>query len=340
MTNIPYRVEPFQPIDAEKVSRLFLDVYGDAYPVKMVYHPEMLIAALKGGHYFPFVVRSDFDSIVAYGALYQSTPYKGIYEFGQGVVSSDVRGGGIGRLLFEYVEKYIQILPESETYFGEAVCNHTHTQKAGAMIKTIETGIEIDLMPAELYKKDPTVTGRVAVLDMFRSFVLKPHNVYTPEVYEDIIRYIYDGFDDSRSIIVSAENMPTDEPTEMSTKVFEFAGVARITVTMAGSDFEEVFAVKEGDLLNRNIKIIQVWLKSSWPWIGEAAGMLRNKGYFFSGVFPRWFDVDGLMLQKVPAQPNWDGIRLYSDRAERIRTFIHDDWHSIRKNKIIQGSPQ
>lgn len=336
MTDVlSYRVEPFQPIDAEQVSHLFIEVYGDAYPIKTVYHPEMLIAAFESGNYFPFVVRADFNSIVAYGALYRSTPYKGIYEFGQGVVSSDVRGGGIGRLLFEYVAEYIQTLPESEAYFGEAVCNHTHTQKAGAMIKTIETGIEIDLMPGEIYKKDPAVTGRVAVLDMFRSFVPKVHNVHVPEVYEDIIRYIYNGFDDSRSITVSTEGLPSDKPTEMSTRVFKFAGVARIAVTMAGSDFEQVFTVKEQDLLNQNIKVIQVWLKSSWPWIGEAAGILRKNGYFFSGVFPRWFDVDGFMLQKVPSQPNWEGICLYSDRAEKIYNFIHDDWGDVRKNKII-----
>ncbi len=332
MADSPYRVEPFRPADAEKVTQLFLEVYGDAYPVKNVYHPEELIAAFEGGRYFSFVVCTDSRDIVAYGALYHSAPYKGIYEFGQGIVSSKVRGGGIGRVLFEYVEKYIQTLPGSEVYFGEAVCNHTHTQKAGTMIKTIETGIEIDLMPGEIYRKDTAVTGRIAVVDMFRSFVSKPHRVYVPEVYEDAVRSIYAGFDDSRTIALSAADLPSRRSTEISVRVFDFAGVARMTVNEAGSDFEEVFASTEEPLLNEKMTILQVWLKSSWPWIGRAVESLRSRGYFFCGVFPRWFDEDGLMLQKVSGQPNWEGIHLYSERAEGIYSFIRDDWDKTRNS--------
>ena len=204
------------------------------------------------------------------------------------------------------------------------------------MIKTIETGIEIDLMPGEIYKKDPTVNGRVAVLDMFRSFTQKPHAVYVPEVYEDIIRYIYSGFDDSRTIASSTANLPPDQSTELSSKVFEFAGVARVTVHITGSDFEQIFTLNEHSLLNQDIKIIQVWLKSSWPWIGEVVKILQRKGYFFGGVFPRWFDVDGLLLQKVSGQPNWKGIHLYSDRAENIFRSIRDDWDGLQKNNILR----
>jgi hypothetical protein len=334
MADSSYRVEPFRPGDAEKVSRLFFEVYGGAYPIKTVYDPEQLIAAAESGHYFPFVVRTEFDRIMAYGALYRSAPYAGIYEFGQGIVSSDVRGAGIGRLLFEYVAEYIQTLPGSEIYFGEAVCNHAHTQKAGAIIKTIETGMEVDLMPAELYRNDHSVTGRVAVLDMFRTFVQKPHSVHVPEVYEETLSYIYSGFDDKRTIIVSAGNPPSDQSTEMSTRVFEFAGVARILVAEAGSDFEQVFNVNEEPLLNGSVRVLQVWLHSSWPWIGKVVEILRKKGYFLGGVFPRWFDVDGLLMQKVLGQPNWEGIHLYSERAQKIYRSIRDDWNSVHKSPI------
>jgi hypothetical protein len=336
MEDNPYRVEPFRPGDAEKVSRLFLEVYGDAYPIKTVYEPGKLIAAVEGGHYFPFIVRGDADRIVAYGALYRSAPHAGIYEFGQGIVSSQVRGGGIGRLLFEFVAEYIQTLPGSETYFGEAVCNHAHTQKAGAMIRTIETGMEIDLMPAGIYRHDPTVTGRVAVVDMFRSFVPKPHTVHVPEVYEDILRYIYNGFDDRRRILLSTAGLPSAGSTEMSVKVFDFAAVARILVTSSGPDFEQVLAVKEESLLKQNMKVIQVWLNASWPWVGAAAEILRKRGYFLGGAFPRWFDVDGLLLQKVVGQPNWEGIHCYSERTETICRAVRDDWEALGETRMVK----
>jgi len=327
----PYTVEPFQPVDAEKVSSLFSEVYGDAYPIKTVYDPEQLVAAFETRRYFPFLVRTPSNMIIGYGALYNSAPYKGIFEFGQGVVSPDFRSAGIGRLMFEYVAEYAPALPGSEMYFGEAVCNHTHTQKAGALIQTIETGIEVDLMPGEVYDKFKKTSGRVAALDMFRTFVPKPHTVYVPEVYENIFRYIYGGFDDTRKLVVSAGESPSAQATQISAQIFDFAGVARIAVTMAGDDFEQAFDTEEHVIINRQIGVIQVWLKLSCPWIRESVEVLRRRGYFFGGLFPRWFDEDGLLVQKIIGQPNWEEIHLYSARSEKILSFIYDDWRNTHK---------
>jgi hypothetical protein len=332
MANDSFIVEPFKTADAKDVPDLFYEVYGDSYPVKMVYNPEQLITSFESGMYFPFVVRIDPNRIIGYGALYKSAPYEGIYEFCQGAVSQHFRGAGIGQMLFDFVEKYIPALPGSEMYFGEAVCNHTHTQKAGAIIKTIETGIEIDLIPGDTYKEDRTVSGRVAVLDMFRTYVPKPHTVYVSGIYENIVRDIYNGFDDSRTLITSAENAPSDLTTEMSVQVIDSAGIARIAVNKIGSDFLRVFEKEDDILLNRGIMVIQVWFKSSCPWIGEGVETLRKRGYFFGGVFPRWFDEDGFLMQKVAGSPNWEGIHLYSTEAKKILSFIYNDWINTKKH--------
>jgi hypothetical protein len=45
--------------------------------------------------------------------------------------------------------------------------------------------------------------------------------------------------------------------------------------------------------------VIQVWLKFSSPWNGKVVDILRRKGYFLGGSLPRWFDEDGLLMQKV-----------------------------------------
>ena len=51
-----------------------------------------------------------------------------------------------------------------------------------------------------------------------------------------------------------------------------------------------------------------------------------HRGYFLGGVLPRWFDGDGLMMQKLYAKPHFDTIRLYSQRAEKLLAFIKKDW--------------
>ena len=101
-----FEVQPFHPADAEQVALLFRKVYGESYPVRMVYDPVQLVAACESGRYFPFVVRAADGHVVGYGALFPSAPFGGVYEFGQGVVSAEFRGAGIGRLLFEHVEQF------------------------------------------------------------------------------------------------------------------------------------------------------------------------------------------------------------------------------------------
>lgn len=332
-TNTLCHFEPFQPADAEQVTRLFVEVYGDAYPIRRVYDPQQLIQAAQSGTYFPFVARTDEGRVVSYAALCQSAPFKGIYELVQGIVSSDFRGGGIGRAMFEHVEHLLTTLPGAETYFGESVCNHLYTQKTSALIKSIETGLEVDLMPGAVYANDTPDTGRIAVLDGFRTFVSKPHHVYLPQAYEEIIRYIYDGFDDHRTLSVAADIIPEGEQTELSIKLFEQISVGRLALTSVGSDLEEVLSTHERALAQQQTKVLQLWVPSTWPWLGSLVDRLRARGYFFGGVFPRWFDDDAIMLQKLSGQPNWEGIKLYSDRAQNIRNAVYADWLQTRQHR-------
>ncbi len=327
-----FSVEPFRPDDAGLVPVLFREVYGDEYPVRMVDDPDEMIAALGAKTYFPFVVRLSPDRIIAFGALYTSAPYKGIYEFGQGAVSPEFRSAGLGRLLFEYVGGYTPTLPGAEMYFGEAVCNHTHTQKAGSLIHTIETGIEVDLLPGKIYTKFQKIEGPVAVVDMFRTYVPKHHTVYLPKIYEDILRLIYEGFDDSRTVEAATDEPPASPATRFSTRVFRTAGVARIGVVQAGADFASAFDAETGAIQrDAGIRVIQVWLNLSWRGLSPMVDALRNRGFFFGGLFPRWFDEDGLMLQKVTGEPNWKDIQLYSARSGEILKFIQGDWADVQK---------
>jgi hypothetical protein len=57
-----------------------------------------------------------------------------------------------------------------------------------------------------------------------------------------------------------------------------------------------------------------------------AVDILRSKGYFFGGVFPRWFDEDGLLMQRLVCEPYFDAIQLYSDEAKEILSIVKEDW--------------
>lgn len=326
MSKRGYTIDLFKPSDAAGVAHLFKKIYGDGYPVKIVYNPEQLVAGFESGEYIPVLARTPDNRIVGYTSVYRSAPHRGLYEVGQTLVLPDYRKTPVAGLLFRYITRVVPTIPGLEVLFCEGVCNHTHTQRAGIMFKHVETAIEIDLMPAEAYEKEQAASGRVSTLDMFRTFVQKPHVVYVPEVYEDYSRYVFNGLDDSRTVSVSTDDLPSGGSTEIATQVFDFAQLARVTVDEIGVDFEGAFDTEEKRLEDRHCKVIQVWLKLSWPWIGAVVDILRNRGFFLGGILPRWFGKDGFLMQKVLVQPNWEGINLHTDRARHILRFIKDDW--------------
>jgi len=182
----------------------------------------------------------------------------------------------------------------------------------------IETAIEIDLMPAQAYEKEKSASGRVSTLPMFITFIPRPHIVHIPEMYKEYLGYIYEGLDDNRSFSLSKDNLPSSLKTRIDTEIFDFAQVARMTIHETGYDFESVFVSEEQHILSQNVEVIQVWLKLSWPWIGRAVVLLKNNAYFFGGIFLQWFGEDGLFMQKILSQPNWEGINLFSERAKKF----------------------
>jgi len=322
-------VSIFRHEDARGVADLFFEIYGNDYPIKTVYNPEELIDAFEKMDNIPVVARTHEGRIVGYVAMFRSAPHQRLYEAGQGLVLPSFRNIGIAALMNKYLCDTLAKRFLIDAVFGEAVCHHTHMQRAWAAYGTIETAVEVDLMPASAYKKEKSASGRVSTLDMFRTYIPKHHKIYIPPIYSDVMRLIYASYDDTREFSMSSEKIPSSEQqTTLNTQVFEFAGVARIAVYQAGFDFNEAFYREVSQLANMGTEVIQVWLRLSCPWIDDIVHVLRKMGFFFGGVLPRWFDDDGLLMQKVTGIPNWDGITLYSDHAKRILDYVRSDWQN------------
>lgn len=320
----------FRPEDAPAVVALFKRVYGDSYPVKLVYDAGGLIKAFEERSNIPGVGRTPSGETVGYCAYYRSAPNPAVYEAGQGLVLPAFRNQGIVSRILAYLNEMAPRL-DAEAVFGEAVCNQTYMQTATRQeLHYIETALEIDLMPAEAYTVEKSATGRVAALLMFRVMKERSQIAYLPECYEQQLRYMYSGFDVQPEFGSPDAALPAIA-TEMDVQVFDFAKVARLTVKQTGTDFAEVVEAKEADILGQGVLVFQVWVRLSWPWIDEVVGILRKRGYFLGGPLPRWFGQDGLLMQKIAGRPNWEGIKLYSDRAQRILEIVQADWTNTEK---------
>lgn len=155
-----FYVDTFRPEDAEGIVRLFRSVYGEGYPIRLFYDREEIIAANRDGSYISIVARTHSGEVIGVSHLYRSAPYKRLYEVGVGLVMKDYRNSGASKATMSYL--FNEFAPRNgniEELFGEAVCNHVFMQKTIELFRSVETAIEVALMPSEAYtaeKSAPT----------------------------------------------------------------------------------------------------------------------------------------------------------------------------------------
>ncbi len=325
-----FEVSDFRYEDADGIVRLFRTVYGEQYPIRLFYDPQAIIDANAAGEYYSMVARTTSGNIVGVNHLFRSTPYPSLYEIGVGLVLKEYRNTRAFTRLSEYLfDEFIPRKDNIEETFGEPICNHVYTQKAAARFKHVITAMEVALMPAAAYAKEKSATGRVAALVTFRCFKPNPHRIYVPEPYAPDLQWIYSRLDDSRNMDVSQGSAPAGHASRITLESFDFARVARFAVHEIGSDFIDAFSKIEADAISGSAVILQAWLDLSIPWVGSAVLGLRERGYFFGGALPRWFNGDGLLMQKLLCPPDFDGIVLDAADSRQLLNIVRRDWERV-----------
>ena len=320
-------MDEFRPEDATGIVKLFRAVYGEGYPIKLFYDPEAIIAANREGRYVSIVARDPQEGVIGVTHLYRSAPCSVLYEWGVGLVLKEYRSLGINQRLADFLHHdYIASNPEIEALFGEGVCNHIHIQKSLSLLGYAEAALEVALMPAAAYTTEKSAPGRVATLSCSFCCRPKPQRIFVPAKDESMLKRIYARIKDPRTIEVSKAQPPAGAISDMQMTLFDFAGVARIMVPKIGNDFAERLSEIENQARTKRAVVFQVFLDMTQPWIGRGVDILRQEGYFFGGAFPRWFDGDGLLMQKLLCPPDFDNIILYSEEAKQLFEFIQRDW--------------
>jgi len=325
-----WEVDLFRPEDAEGVARLFLSVYGEDYPIRTYVEPERLIAENRKGTIISSVARTQKGDVVGHNAVFRSAPHDGIYESGAGLVDAGYRGGkGILTRLVAHGQEVAAHKFGLEAIYGESICSHIFSQKLCHGFGWITHAVQVDLMPASAYEKEKSAEGRVSVLLDVKTLRSRPHPVHIPDAYRDPLTFIYEGLDDERQFTPSEKGLPSDTKTRLQVQIFDFAQVARVTVHETGSDFASAVDKLEKDLKKKGVQVVQVWLNLAWPWIGAAVDILRAKQFFLGGLLPRWFNTDGLLMQKVTGAPQWENLHIHFERAKTLVQMVKDDWREV-----------
>ena len=327
---LTWELDLFQADDAPGIVELYREVYGDNYPVKAVYDPAEIIRQDTCGESWRAVARSADGEVVGHVAFYRSSPPNPrLYEHGQLMVRHAYRQTEVAFALMNYALAKIPDRHGLEQIWGEAVCNHLFTQMMTRETGYVETGLEVDLMPAESYTQAfgsvPVSNNRVSTLLVFRSFGSKPQTIYLPTVYEEQLRFIYAAIDAGHRFEPATAPLPAGSTTVAELVNFDGAAVSRITVQVIGADFETRLAQLESEASAACAVVKQVFLRLTEPAIGAAVTILRQRGYFFGGALPRWFDDDGLLMQKTLDEPDFASICLLTKRARQLKEMVRLD---------------
>ena len=322
-----FAVDRFRPEDARGIAHLFFSEYGAAYPIETYYHPERIIEENANGNIHSVVARTPKGDIIGHMALYRSSPpHPNLYEIGQGIVLPAYRTTFAAYKINQYIGENLAPAIRPDGIFGEAVTHITATQKSSALIGMKDVALEIDLMPAEAYDKAQCASGRVSCVILFRSFADRPHEAFIPSVYRQEIEYLLSDVDICRTLTPSCGAFPEGSSSQVAVRFFSHAGVGRFNAVSAGSDFETLVEKLEAEGAVKGAKVLQYFLNLAEPWVGAAVECLRKRGYFFGGYVPRWFNTDGLLMQKISTSPDFSAIRLHSAKAKTLLELVRSDW--------------
>ncbi|MDD5168339.1 MAG: hypothetical protein PHN75_05940 [Syntrophales bacterium] len=320
-------VDRFRREDAKGIAHLFFNEYGPGYPFEVYYIPERIVEENANGNIYSVVARTHRGDIIGHGALYRSSPHhQDLYEIGQYIIHRDYRTSFAAYKINQYIAEELTPSVRPDGVFGEAVCNHVITQKSSYLIGMKDTALEIDLMPAEAYEKAKSATGRVSCLILYLPVGDGRREIFIPEVYKWEVENIMTGADLSRELISATAEIPADRKSDVSVRFFSHAGVGRFNVVAAGTDFPAIIDRLEEEGRQNGIAVYQYFLSMGIPWIGQVTEILRGRGYFFGGCVPRWFDTDGLLMQKLFTKPNFMGINLHAKKAKELLSVVRADW--------------
>ncbi|HAA03905.1 MAG TPA: hypothetical protein DCZ69_18995 [Syntrophobacteraceae bacterium] len=320
-------VDRFRTEDARGVAHLFYAEYGPSYPIETFYFPERIIAENENGNIHSVVARTPKGDIIGHGALFRSSPhFQNLYEIGQCIIRPDYRVTFAAYNINKFAAETLTAITHPDGIFGEAVTHITATQKFSALVGMKDVALEMDLMPSEAYEKSQSASGRVSCLILFKSFRDRPQEIFIPSRYAEIMEYILRDVEITRTLTPSAGEFPDNAKSLMSSRFFKYAGVGRFNIVSAGEDFEEIVDSLEKEGQENETLVFQFFLNMSEPWLGEAVEILRKRRYFFGGCVPRWFDTDGMLMQKILSPPDFAAPRLYSAKARQLLDFLRSDW--------------
>lgn len=329
---LAYTITAVNVTNAASVATVFRSVYGDAFPVQYVYHADQVMDEINAGRLAASLAFDNQGAVIGYVSFFKCAPNPKLWEGGNLVI---VPGCGKDELGWGLMQHYLQPgnLPglQSDGIIGEAVCHHYFTQVGAVKLGFAECGLALDLLDGSSFSEHRPDTQRVACVVQFYELSDPQGPCYLPEQYLDFLQDIC-GRLRPRTLLPGSLPLPRHEETVATEHWFEEAGTWRFSVTAIGEDWGRFLDQALATSRERKVVCLQIILSTALPCISEAVGQLQQRGFGIGGLYPRWFGADGVMLQQLFGnEPEYDGIKLYTDVARKMLRYIRSDCEALQK---------
>jgi len=318
----------FRPEDALGVALAYYETYGDAFPLEHVYDPEEIVRRNATDDQYTVVARTPRGEVVGLFGLFRHAPNPDVYEVGQLMVLKSYRNRSLST---QFSQVALESLPKQlgiAVIFLEAVTHATISQRIALPWGLTYTGLEVECMPSGSSVKTNDAPRNGSLFLMFKSFDKASRDVSLPEPYRAFCETLYAQLALPRAYAPAAA---LSGDTVSSQFFLQEASLLRLTVTRAGRDFGEAVSAAEAKADPRGI--MQIFLNLGDAAAPQAVEVLRDRGYFLAGLLPCWFGADGLLMQKVCQEPDWDAIQGADHRAAALRDLVREDFSLAKCRK-------
>ena len=317
-------IREFRSQDADDLIATFSKVYGPNYPVPMVYDPNHWISKNQTEDLFTYVAESADGRLAGLVSFYRVAPFPGLYEFGQLAIDPEFRRGGLGQALCAEAVARFSTQPGAVGIWGEMGCHWTASQSIVHRLEFVDTALEVGLFPAQTYSKEHQVSGRISALIAFRDLRDRPHRVHVPERWRPLLKFCYQGLDIRRDWAESDQELHGH--SRHRSEYLEGPALARLDFWECGSDFESVLSQLEQDFSQQGAQVLQLALNLEDPRSLAAGEAAAARGYSCCGLLPRWFDGDGILLQRNREKPTFGNERIDGEKGQEISRRIATQW--------------
>jgi hypothetical protein len=319
--------------NANKVGRIVRVLYGEDFPVRDVYQPEVLWREIQAGRLVAALAINEDEQPVGYIAFFTPSPNPRLWEAGTLLVDPDYARANVAGMLTDfYVNPHYSQLSDSDGIFTEAVCCHYFTQVSTIKAGFADCALELDQLDGASFKdgkSNKAGMARVSCVLNFLEFSDPVTPMYFPIRYGEWLRRLASPLK-PRTFLASSAALPVVGDTIRDDKHYDFAKTWKVTVRLIGGDWTTVVAELLDEAARRQVVSLQVVLNTACPEIGAAVELLRQNGFFFGGLVPRWFGSDGVLMQRLSGgEPDYEETKLYSQTAKELMNFIRYDRESV-----------